>query len=388
MRSGSEASDPDRRGVTLAEELNPPRDDPDYQRRSAADMARRTAEWERRYQPPELVDLDRMVDPRQDPTFEYDPVLSPPVPLHVADLTEPPAGADDWLFQEFMRPGTLNALVASQGVGKSFLRDEIAMRAVTGAGDLFGVYPTCRQANVLIIDEDMGHIEEWNREEAMLRHLDLRRSDLQGYYRVSFGGVRLDDPNWCHWLDQIIGRLKIGLLILDPISELYAVKELREELLPIKNRLRDLIRHHPDLTVLLVHHLKKAGPNAKQSDRNLDDVRGAVWGQAADVIALVSPLGDRRVRWELHKRVRPSALILEQTSNGPFVCIADGDTKEQEASKDQRVMDAIDGGCERIDAVTAVTGLPKRTAWNAIRRLRQAGILEPRGDFRRRSDTT
>jgi len=119
-----------------------------------------------------------------------------------------------------------------------------------------------------------------------------------------------------------------------------------------------------------------------------DDVRGAVWGQAADVIALVSPLGDRRVRWELHKRVRPSALILEQTSNGPFVCIADGDTKEQEASKDQRVMDAIDGGCERIDAVTAVTGLPKRTAWNAIRRLRQAGILEPRGDFRRRSDTT
>jgi len=62
--------DPD--GVSLAEELDPPLSDPEYQRRSTADMARRTADWERKYQPPQLADLARMVDPREDPAFEPD----------------------------------------------------------------------------------------------------------------------------------------------------------------------------------------------------------------------------------------------------------------------------------------------------------------------------
>lgn len=300
-----DATRPDR--VTLAEELNPPLNDAEYRRRSAADIARRTAEWEAKYEPPELLELSGLPDLRQDPAFEHDPVLAPPVPLHVAELTEPPHGVDEWLFRNFMRPSTLNVLAASQGIGKSYLRTEIGMRAVTGRGALLGVYETCRRVNVLVLDEDMGILEEWLREEAVARQLGLERAELQGYYRVSFGGVRLDDPRWFAWLDRVVAERDIGLLIFDPISEFYAVKELREELLPIKNGLRSLMRRHPGLSVLVVHHLKKLAPRTKQSDRNLDDVRGALWGQAADMIALMAPLGDRRVGFEVHKRVPPPA---------------------------------------------------------------------------------
>jgi len=106
-------------------------------------------------------------DPRDDPAFEFDPVMSPPRPAHVADLVERPAGADDWGAERFYRPGSIVTIGAPPGVGKSWIRSEIAIRQVTGEGDILGTYPVRQQANVLVIDEDMGALEEWLREEAL-----------------------------------------------------------------------------------------------------------------------------------------------------------------------------------------------------------------------------
>jgi hypothetical protein len=347
-------------------------------------MARIAAMVERVQAPPDP--WGHVPDPREDPAFEFDPVMSPPRPLHVADILERPANADEWGAERFYRPGSIVTIGATPGVGKSWIRAEIAIRQVTGQGDILGTYAVRRQANVLVIDEDMGPLEEWLREEAVATALGVSRYQLTGYYRLSFAGVRLEDENWCGWLERTIHELDIGLLILDPISEMYAVKELREELKPIKDRLRGIIRRKPGLVVMLVHHLKKIAPGSSAADRTLDDLRGGLWAQASDVVALISPLGDRRVKWQVLKRVPPSTLILEQTDAGPFVCIGDADSRDEKAGNDDRVMACIDAGSTAVDEVVEATGLPKRTVWNAVQRLRQAQILESRGALKRRRD--
>jgi AAA domain-containing protein len=302
------------------------------------------------------------------------------------DVMTKPERADEWGVAEgFLRPNVLAVAAASPGGAKSWVRAELAMRAATGRGALFDRYAIAHTATVLVVDEDNGDAEEWRRDEAMLAHLGLERRDLSRVYRLSLAGVLLDDPTWQRYLEERIDALGVTLLVLDPISMMHRGKELREELMPVVRYLRALLRRFPALTILAVHHLKKpiAGGNG---ERGVDDVRGGVWGQVADVIAVMSPLGDRRVKWQLLKRVPSSTLILEQTEAGPLVFVADGAGRARQATNDDRVLAAVDAGATAVEEVVVATGMKERTAWDAVRRLRKAGILERQGELRRSAE--
>lgn len=310
------------------------------------------------------------------------PEPEPPYPLSIAQMTKP-LHVDEWVIEGAMRPGAFWVLGATEGVGKSYIRDEIAMRCALGAGALFGHYPVVRQVRVLLIDEDNGPEEEWRRNEAMFAHVGTDRAAMTDYFRVSLGGVLLDDDKWQARLRAWITELDIGLLILDPISMMYRAKELREELLPVANFLRSLQRDHPGLVIVVVHHLRKPMAGQKPTDKVLSDLRGALWGQVADVVALVTPLGERRVKWSLHKRIQPSDVILEQTQAGPFAYVGDVGGDVRRVSNDDRVLACIDAGATSVKDVVLATGMAERTAWAATRRLRLAGILTPGGALER-----
>jgi hypothetical protein len=107
-------------------------------------------------------------------------------------------------------------------------------------------------------------------------------------------------------------------------------------------------------------------------------------GQTPDVVVLITPLGERRLRWEVHKRVPYSALILEQLDSGAVVKVADETTAaRRQASTDDRVLAAIDAGAESAEQVHLGTGIPERTVWAAVKRLRHAQILTPKGSLER-----
>jgi len=306
--------------------------------------------------------------------------MSFPEPKRLDQIEYHPAD-DVWVVEEFLRPNTLNILAGPIGIGKTFIRKELEHRAASGVGSLLGRYPIARPLRVLTIDEDNGEAEDARRDEVMLEELGLERGDLLTAYRTSLINFRLDTAEGQAWLRQQVAEKAIELLLLDPVSEMYVAKEVREELLPTWHFLKRLLADFPDLTIVIFHHLRKAQPGQGTAPRGLEDLRGGLWGQVASAVAIMSPLGERRVKWEVHKRVPHSELILEQDVTGTFHVLHE--LAESRASTDERVRAAIDAGAETADEVMAGTGIGKTAVYGALRRLREAGTVAPGQPLRR-----
>ena len=124
------------------------------------------------------------------------------------------------------------------------------------------------------------------------------------------------------------------------------------------------------------------------ASRGLEDVRGQ-WGQTPDVIAMMSPLGLKKARFEVHKRVAHSALILEQIAEGEkgeggLKTVADETTiVSQREDTDGRVLACIDSGATTVDEIRTATGLSNGGTYKALARLYEAGIITKRAPYER-----
>lgn len=302
-----------------------------------------------------------------------------PWPDSLAAL-QPPPDPDSWLIEGFIRPGTTVMLTGPPSSSKSWAARQLAFAAGAGLDAFLERYPVARPLNVLVIDEDNGPHEEWRRDEALLAHLGLQRSDLKRVERLSLAGIQLDQPAWQVWLRGMIRTHELELLVLDPISEMHGGKELREDpaFRSLLGFLKRLKIDFPRLATLLVHHTRKL-MQGSGSNRSLDDVRGQ-WGQTPDAVALMWPLGDRRAAWELHKRVPHSKLILEATEAGPVQFVADDTTSRSKGARnDDLVIDAIRGGLTTHSDIAEGTELAKGTVTGVLKRLVAARVIEKRG---------
>jgi len=308
-----------------------------------------------------------------------------PEPVSVADAVRPD-DHDTYLIEGMLRPGHTGMVVGTYGLGKSYLTRQLAYAAAAGHGYfLTERFAIPRPLRVLIVDEDNGEREEWRREEQLMEHLDLRRHQLTGVYRVCLAGVELDKAQWQEWLLELVTRLELDLVILDPISEFHGGKELRDDpsFRALRMFLKRLKTDHPDLATVLVHHTRKMSVSDRSSVRGLDDIRGQ-WGQTPDAVILLSDLGERRARCELLKRIPHAVLILEQVAGGGWICVADEPVRR--SSTDSRVLAAVEAGATSADEVATSTGLAERTVWNAIQRLRKAHLLTARAPLQLTGD--
>ena len=247
---------------------------------------------------------------------DYEGVRTGPIAVPISEIPEP-ANPDTFLVGNLIRPGTTFMLAGPPGAAKSWASRQLGLAASAGVPWFLDRYPIPRPLNVLVVDEDNGPDEEWRREEAVMAHLGLERPAMATYRRISLEGVQLDQERWQRWLRGQIRLHEFDLVILDPISEMHGGKELREDpafrsMLAFLKRLKV---DFPQLAVVIVHHTRKRDPKAALGTATLEDVRGQ-WGQTPDVVAMLVPMGDRRSKWEVHKRVPHSALILEQVAEG------------------------------------------------------------------------
>jgi hypothetical protein len=302
----------------------------------------------------------------------------------------PPVRPNDFLIDGFIRPGTTVMLTGPPGSSKSWAARQLAMAAAAGAKTFLDHYDIRRALNVLVIDEDNGPDEEWRRDETLLATMGLKREDLGRLRRLSLAGVLLDQERFQLWLRGQIQLYNIDLVILDPVSEMHGGKELREDpsfrsLLAFLKRLKV---DFPEVATLLVHHTRKTMSGDRSSTRGLDDVRGQ-WGQTPDVVALMWPLGERRVAWELHKRVPHSRLFLQASEEGPLTFEADDTTSsKRRVSTDERIMAAIGAGAEYADEIVKASGISKAATYKALKRLAGAKIINDRAPFHLLEDRT
>jgi hypothetical protein len=306
---------------------------------------------------------------------DYEGLRSGPIAWPLSEI-EPPRAPDAFLVGNFIRPGTTVMLTGPPGAAKSWAARQLALACGAGLEWFLDHYAIERQMNVLVVDEDNGPDEEWRREETLLAGLQLGRDRVANVRRLSLAGVQLDQEPWQRWLRGAIRQYACDLVILDPISEMHGGKELREDpafrsLLAFLKRLKV---DFPSMATLVVHHTRKRDPKAAAGVATLEDVRGQ-WGQTPDVVALLSPMAEHRARWELHKRVPHSALILEQ-QGGSLAKVADETVVRSKAMEnDDRVIEAIRDGLETFSDIQQGIGMPKSTLNRVLNRLIQAGVV-------------
>lgn len=328
---------------------------------------------------PELLERRRYIEAM---FADYEGIRLGP-PAWPINQLQPPENPDEYLLEGLIRPGTTIMLSGPPGAAKSWASRQLGLSAAGGLPTFLDRYPITRKLNVLVVDEDNGPDEEWRREERLLPHLELRREDLGNYRRASLEGVQLDKESWQRWLRGQIRTWDLDLVILDPISEFHGGKELREdpEFRSLLAFLKRLKVDFPRLATVLVHHTRKLSASDRTSSRGLEDVRGQ-WGQTPDVVVLLSPLGERRSKWETHKRVPHSSLLLEQSESGALSKVADettGQTRRQ--TTDGRVLGAIRAGATTGEEIRIGTGLSKQGVYKALRRLSDAGLVSRRAPF-------
>jgi hypothetical protein len=341
----------------------------------------------------EYIDL---VDPLPERAWPIVPRASmatePDLPdLADAALLSIPPDVDAWYIVGLIRPGKLMYLASGEGVGKSSVRKEVELRLADGHGSLFGHYPIAGPVRVGTIDEENGPDEEWRREEELLPRLELVRADLAGrYFRGSFLGLNLNTPQSQAYIRRQVAKFALDVLFLDTggsmVDEEYGA--------PLKGAvrfLRSLIREFPALSIVVCVHMVKPprGPNiAAPKRRALTDVMGQ-WTRQADVVAVMTDLGNDRVRWELVKRrgVPKSAGILDY-SDGLTRWVADADEAVDPASTGDtiRTLRCIAAGAGTWEQVKEATGIGRNKVFAAISGLRADGLIGPGLPYRMTAD--
>lgn len=345
-------------------------------------------EWQESAEPADAEDPERKALKRYVETMlgDYEGVRAGPIAVPVSEMPLP-ADPHAFLVGNLIRPGTTVMLAGPPGAAKSWASRQLALACAGGRQMYLEHYPIERPLNVLVVDEDNGPDEEWRRDETLLAFLELRRDQVGSVRRVSLEGVQLDQERWQRWLRGQVRLHDIDLVILDPISEMHGGKELREDpafrsMLAFLKRLKV---DFPGLATVIVHHTRKRDPKAAVGTATLEDVRGQ-WGQTPDVVAMLIPMGDRRSKWEVHKRVPHSSLILEQVAEGEpgegaLRFVADESTQRTKAmANDSRVIDGIREGLETFPDLQEHLGMPKSTLHRVLKRLVGAHVVAKDGD--------
>lgn len=313
------------------------------------------------------------------------PVAEPerPVLRPVADQ-RPSETADRWLVAGLIRPGALVVLASVEGLGKSGLRAELAVRAATGRGPFLDYFELPAPFRVATFDEENGPDEELRRDLEILDSLGIAQEALgERYQRASFAGLNLNSEADRSFLEAEIARTAPDLAILDTAGSMVA----DEWGAPLKDTMRFLrglaVRY--GVAFLLVVHMTKparngqagAGP-AQLHGTRLSDVMGQ-WTRAVDVVAIMADLGAGRVRFEVMKRA-PSAVLILLRDAGLWRLLSVGDPSPARDRTDDRILRALAAGAASAEEVRAALSeggrpMPHRTFYDALRRLRLDGLV-------------
>jgi hypothetical protein len=306
--------------------------------------------------------------PAQEPTPR-------PIPRNVATSTRP-ADADDWIVDGLLRPGAILVVASPEGLGKSQVRKELAVRLTTCGGSLFGHYPILRTCTVLEVDEENGPSEEWRREEQVLAALEVSRADAAGYWSVSYAGLNLGNDESRQYLAEQVAATRPGVLMLDTGTSMVG-EEWGAELKAAIRFLRSLTVEYGCAIVVFVHFVKPPRDNGRAGGRlhggAITDVMGQ-WTRQVDAVGLMADLGEGRAAWSTFKKVPKSELTIVRASGLWRVVHVGADHK---LSSDNRVLRAIVAGGGGPDELAQALGLSTRAVSGAVARLRKDGLLGP-----------
>jgi hypothetical protein len=296
---------------------------------------------------------------------------------------------DVWMIDGILRPGRLLVVAGPEGLGKSRIRVELAIRLSTGHGALFNHYRIPGPARVLSIDVENGDEEEVRREEETLVRLGLEREQLGEYFGVSLEGLLLTDARDQAYIRTAIEQAAPAVVMFDTGSSMIG-DEWGAELKAAVRFLRGLARQYGCAIVVFVHLVKpaklaggsrrgKPEPNS-QHGTALNDVMGQ-WTRSADTVALMADAGAGRILWTVRKRAPHSQLVL-RAEGGTFDVVQVVAGEDLGVSTLERIHGCIATGYADAAAIATYLEMSERTVWRQIAKLREAGRVAPDAPLR------
>lgn len=225
--------------------------------------------------------------------------------------------------EDLIKPGRIVVWAAEEGSGKSYTVDgELAIRMVAAGGSLAGTWPIVDRHAVLVLSE-MHSDDDYEREEIVLKSLNLDRTALDGkYWRLplmtaAHGKPCLQVPEWCAWCVEWCKANEVKLLIVDTATGATDVNPWGHDMQAVYRQLRLMLDAYPELAMILIVHCKKPQAGAK-GDRRITDVIGE-WGRWCDVIVMQERENLSSVKLTSFKRVRHMRKILATQHGGLLI---------------------------------------------------------------------
>lgn len=163
-----------------------------------------------------------------------------------------------WLVRGLWPSGGVGIIAAEPKSGKTWLALELAVCVASGVNCL-GEYPVDTPSTVLFFNgEDGEHIQRDRLANLMLAK-GLNHEDVAKLKIISADSLRLDVPEDLNSLRELVETNRPKLVILDPFVRLHRINENNSaEVAELLSNLRNIQKDF-DTSIILVHHLKKAG---------------------------------------------------------------------------------------------------------------------------------
>lgn len=198
-------------------------------------------------------------------------------------LYAPPVEPIEWAVDRLFPAGDLALLVGDGGSFKSTAALAIAA-AKAGGYPVFGHFRCEQRPSLIISAEDAADVVGM-RLHALAEGAGWDTAAVLGntHYIAAPGEVSLSNPDWAEHIAIEAKRLDAGLIVLDPLADMFDGDEnSNSELRPVMKYCRAL-GAQTKAAVLIVHHFGKAG----EGKRPVDRIRGAsrLFGAARSVLA-------------------------------------------------------------------------------------------------------
>lgn len=176
-----------------------------------------------------------------------------------------------WLFGRWLLRGTVAAVIAPGGIGKTTLLCGIALSMVTGR-DLLSktVWDGAKRVWIWNLEDPLLELKRTMQANAL--HWGLRRDDLEGWLFVDSAmegrglctaiedqsGFKLLAPIYEAITAELI-RLGIDVLVIDPFVSSHAVEENANSKIDAIAKAWGRVANAANCAIVLVHHTSKAG---------------------------------------------------------------------------------------------------------------------------------
>jgi hypothetical protein len=195
------------------------------------------------------------------PTGENERPVPPAFKYSVVKQDPPPP--DRWLVSSFLLRGAINLISGTARSGKSYVAIGTAVGIASGV-------PVFRNPS-LVVPEPMNVLYVYGEQSFSFWFRRIAASEARygvtlgdngkDVYWISNADVRLSEPGGIDRLAYLIHEHGIGVVILDPISALFAVRDQNsagDVAMDVRRPLAELKRQCPDVTIIAVHHSAKA----------------------------------------------------------------------------------------------------------------------------------